>query len=451
MRPISQRFLCQVRALGAVLAAFGLGACGSLLDTNPVDKLPDDKAIVNAAGARAALAGAYDGLQDDSYYGGEYLFFNDLIADNAIHNGTFSEYADADQHLIQAANGSVATIWNSLYDAVSRVNLIIQKVPALTDLDPVEKDEILGEAYFLRALHYHNLVRLWGGVPLRLVPPATVDDAANISRGTAAETYAQILSDLGEAEARITNAGPTSQASIGAVKALQARVYLYQQNYVAANAKADEVIALGYDLAPAIGDLFDAEGQDTPEDIFKVTFTDSDYQYIGYYYLSYNSGGRGEVAVDADLIAVSDPADDRLAWGVNQNESPAEGTKYPTTIGAEDVHVIRFAEVILTKAEALARQNNLDSAVAEYNKIRTRALLAPHVLGVDVTTQQEVLDAIDLERRLELAFEGDRFADLVRTGRAVTVLVGLQDYQQLLPVPLREIDVAPNITQNPGY
>jgi hypothetical protein len=450
MRPISLGVLSRVRALATLFAISGAGACGSLLDTSPVDQLPDDKAITNAAGARAALAGAYDGLQDLSYYGGEYLFFNDLIADNAIHNGTFSEYADADQHLIQAANVSVADIWNALYNAISRVNLIIQKVPALNDLAAVEKDQILGEAYFLRALHYHNLVRLWGGVPLRLVPPASVDDASNITRSTAAEVYTQIATDLGEAEARITNAAPTSRGSVGAVKALQARVFLYQQNWASANAKADEVIALGYTLAPAIADLFDAEGQDTPEDIFKLTFTDSDYQNIGYYYLSYNSGGRSEVAVDPNLIAVSDPADDRLAFGVNQNESPAEGTKFPTPIGAEDVHVIRFAEVILIKAEAMARLNNLDSAVAEYNKIRVRALLPAHVLGVDVTTQQTVLDAIDLERRLELAFEGDRFADLVRTGRAQAVL-GIPAYQEVLPVPLREIDVAPGITQNPGY
>jgi hypothetical protein len=449
MRPIFS-IRRQARLLAVALAIGGTSGCGSLLDTNPVDQLPDDKAITNAAGARAALAGAYDGLQDLSYYGGEYLFFNDLIADNAIHNGTFSEYADADQHLIQAANVSVAEIWNALYNAISRVNLIIQKVPALTDLDALEKDEILGEAYCLRALHYHNLVRLWGGVPLRLIPPTSVDDASTIGRATAAEVYTQILADLAEAETRISNLSPTNRASVGAVKALQARVYLYQQNWAAANAKADEVIGLGYTLAPAIADLFDAVGQDTPEDIFKVTFTDSDYQNIGYYYLSYNSGGRSELAVDGNLIAAFDPADDRLAFGVNQNESPAEGTKFPTPIGAEDVHVIRFAEVILTKAEAMARLNNLDSAVAEYNKIRVRALLPAHVLGVDVTTQQEVLAAIDLERRLELAFEGDRFADLVRTGQAQAVL-GIPAYQEVLPIPLREIEVAPGITQNPGY
>ncbi len=95
------------------------------------------------------------------------------------------------------------------------------------------------------------------------------------------------------------------------------------------------------------------------------------------------------------------------------------GVKFPTTAGAEDFHVIRFAEVLLIKAEAQARLNDLAGAVDTYNLIRERAELPPHSLGGDVSTQEEVLAAIDLERRLELAFEGDRWADLVRTGQAV--------------------------------
>lgn len=114
--------------------------------------------------------------------------------------------------------------------------------------------------------------------------------------------------------------------------------------------------------------------------------------------------------------------------------------------------MIRFAEVILNKAEALARQNLLPLAVAEYNKTRVRAGLSPHTFLVDVTTQQDVLNAIWEERRLELALEGFRWPDLVRTGRAIAVL-GLETkpHQVLFPIPQQELDVAPNLTQNPGY
>ena len=153
--------------------------------------------------------------------------------------------------------------------------------------------------------------------------------------------------------------------------------------------------------------------------------------------------------------------DARLAWNIapdpdgggfieGTQSGGSYGTKFPTPNGAEDFHVIRFAEILLIKAEALARNNQLDSAVATYNLIRERASLPDHVLGADVTTQQDVLDAIDKERRLEFAEEGDRFPDLVRSGRAVATL-GISANRQLFPIPQSEIDVAPAVTQNPGY
>ena len=114
--------------------------------------------------------------------------------------------------------------------------------------------------------------------------------------------------------------------------------------------------------------------------------------------------------------------------------------------------MIRLAELILIKAEILARQNKLAEAVNEYNIVRVRAGLARHTLGTNVTTQAQVLAAIDLERRLELAFEGDRWPDLVRQGRVVTVK-GFTDRpgQALFPIPLRDVRTSPGLTQNPGY
>jgi hypothetical protein len=114
--------------------------------------------------------------------------------------------------------------------------------------------------------------------------------------------------------------------------------------------------------------------------------------------------------------------------------------------------VIRLAEVVLIKAEALARLNRLPEAVAQYNKVRIRAGLAPHTLGTQVTSQADVINQIELERRLELALEGDRWSDLIRLGRAVQVK-GIQDRvgQLLFPIPLRDVRVSPQLTQNPGY
>jgi hypothetical protein len=428
-----------------------LAGCGSLLDESPVDQLPDDQAITSAEGARAALAGAYAALQSLSYYGGDFVFFGDLPADNAVNTSTFQSYADADANQFRADNETADDIWDAIYDAINRDNVLLERVPALADLDDTEKNEILGEAHFLRALHYHNLVKLYGDVPLRLAPVKDVAEAGAIARSPVADVYTQILADLTAAKGLVTATEPATGATAGAVDALTARVQLYLQNWAAAAAAADAVIGQGYELADAYPDLFDAEGQDTPEDIFKVTFTAVQYNYLGYYYILEDDGGQGAVTPSQDLIDAYDPDDERLAWNISgDTEGSASGTKFPTTAGAEDFPVIRFAEVLLIKAEALARQNDLAGAVDAYNQVRVRAGLPKHTLGADVSSQDDVLAAIDHERRLELAFEGDRWPDLVRTGRAVPVL-GIPAFQTLFPIPQSERDVAPGLTQNPGY
>ncbi len=114
--------------------------------------------------------------------------------------------------------------------------------------------------------------------------------------------------------------------------------------------------------------------------------------------------------------------------------------------------MIRFADVLLILAEALAEQNDLEIAVTYMNEVRTRANLPPYTLGVDLVGQQAVLDAIFLERRLELAFEGEYWFDLIRTDRASEALGSRwAPYKALWPIPQGELDTAPNLTQNPGY
>jgi hypothetical protein len=230
-------------------------------------------------------------------------------------------------------------------------------------------------------------------------------------------------------------------------------VDLYRQEWAGAIANADSVYAMGYTLAPSYASLFTAEGTDTPEDIFRISFTAVEYNEVGYYYLW---DGRNEVDPTEDLFDAYEAGDARRAWSVREDDGYFEGTKFPTTVGSEDLHVIRLAEVILIKAEALAQlgqTTQLEDAVDEYNKLRVRAGLEPHVFGVDVTNKSQVLAAIAQERRVELAFEGDRWPDLVRTGNAVSVL-GIppeRAYQTLYPIPARELTVAPGLTQNPGY
>jgi starch-binding outer membrane protein, SusD/RagB family len=279
---------------------------------------------------------------------------------------------------------------------------------------------------------------------------------------TTAQVYTQILSDLAQAEQLITaGRSQTLQGSLGAAFAIEARVRLYQQDFAGAEAAAAKVEAMGYSLAPNFSDLFDATGNKTTEDIFRVQFTPTQSNLVGFYYLPKPLGGRYEDAPTigtAGIIAAFDPAslgdianynptDARGIWSISQSGTKTYAAKFRNPGGDEDLHVIRLGEVILIRAEALARLNRLPEAVAEYNRLRVRAgVAADPVVGL---TQAGVLAAVARERRLELAFEGDRWADLVRTG--VAIALGVPAQQTLLPIPQAEIDVAPNITQNPGY
>jgi starch-binding outer membrane protein, SusD/RagB family len=452
-------------ALTALVAVLSLAGCDSLLDTSPPDRLSEDKTIQDPAGARAALSGAYAGLRgkfytyNNSYYGGMLTHFGDLYSDNAVHTGDFFGYKQMGDHLVTPTNLEMGVIWADIYDAIKRANTILDRVPRVGGFAPGEQDQILGEAHFLRALHYHNLVRLFGGVPLLLKPITGPSQTENFTRATVAEVYTQILADLGEAETRMTTlTDPDNHATVAAAKALLARVYLYQGDYPNALARAQEVAAMGYSLAPNYSDLFTGDDADTPENIFRASFTTTQFNTLGRFWLSLDVGGNQELSPSRGLMDAYDTTgtDLRFAWNVTPDatdgfqEQSAYGSKWPSVTGEEDFHVIRFAEILVIEAECYARQGQLANAVAAYNPIRVRAGLPQHVLGVDVTTQQEVLDAIDHERRLEFFAEGDRFPDLARSGRAEAAM-GIPAFRVLWPIPQSEIDASPKVTQNPGY
>src|SRR5256885_2513633 len=170
-----------------VLSAVALSACSNVLDVQPTSSISSETAIADAPGARAALHGAYAGLQQGGLYGEELVDWTELLSDNLRHTGTFDTYADADNHTLRSDNLTNEDIWDDSYDVINRANQILAHVPGLTDLADDEKNEIVGEAYLLRALLYHNLVRLWGnttnlGVPLRLEPATSAAEANQIAR-----------------------------------------------------------------------------------------------------------------------------------------------------------------------------------------------------------------------------------------------------------------------------
>jgi len=449
--------------LPALLVVVAAG-CQSVLDVKPINEVEEASAITTPAGARAGLAGMFDALQSTGYYGGTFVLFGDLSADDVRHTGTFTTYHQADLNTLTADNTTVEGLWDALYRAVGRANILLLKVPNVPGLAPEERDHILGQAHLVRGLTFHNLVKLFGeqapagiGVPLPLTPPPDIASTANVTRATTGAVYTQILSDLAAAESLFTAAG---EGSIGAIRAIRARVYLYQQNWIGAETEADSVDTFGYTLAPNYADLFDKDGKSTPEDIFVLTFTPVDFQLLGYYYRAKGTaGGRREIGPTPAFIREYAPGytgtpasyvttDQRGLRNISFQGNTVYGSKWPTGIGAEDFHVIRYAEVLLIKAEAQARQGKLLEANTPLNAVRARAGLP--ALDLVALGQPAAIDSILHERLLELAFEGDRWPDLVRTGNAIAIL-GIAPFQQLYPIPLNELDVAPGLVQNTGY
>jgi starch-binding outer membrane protein, SusD/RagB family len=430
--------------------------CNSILDTTPKDTIPEGTAISDAPSARSAVVGMYTSLQSTNSYGEELLEFGDLSSDNADNSGTFTSYLEADRNDLHANNSSIFDLWTSAYDGINRANEIITKVPGVAGLTDEEKAELTGEAYFVRALDYHNLVKLFGGVPIQLIPTTSVTDVGNATRASVSEVYAQIDKDLDSAGALITNTEPTTQANTAAVAALRARVDLYEGNYDAAVTAATAVEDMGIDLASNYGDLFpQTPGSSPPEDIFVINAALTQENFVSYDYLSVY-----ELAPSLKLMTVYDPSldpedldsysstDTRGQWNILVDDGTPYGNKFRSIVGTDPIPVIRFAEVLLIRAESQARLGHLPEAVADLNRVRARAHAALFVLGTH--TASDIITAVSDERQKELAFEGDRWPDLVRLGIAATVL-DIDPNQTLYPVPSREIAVSPTLTQNPGY
>lgn len=451
--------------LSLLATAVLLTACDKTLQTEPFDRLNSDATITDLSTAQAAVNGAYGALESTSYYGLDLQLLGDMPSDNGRWAGTYQFLGDMVSNQIKADNSEVAAMWQAMYRAIDRDNVIIKRVPQITSIPKATQDAMLGDAYFLRALTYSNLVKFWGAVPTPTSPVVNATDAESYTRSSVDQVYTLILSDLDKAAQLVpASVTDTRRANRMAIAAIRSRVLLYRASLAgSATATADlqasldaaNTVLAGRDtLTVPYANLFTATGQNTTEDIFRIAFTAAASNSLGYYWLY---AGRHEAEPSVNLNAAYETGDLRKAATIAlrpNSSSRLQGVKYPTTAGTEHPHVIRLAEVVLIKAEVLARQNKLPEAVAEYNKVRVRAGLKAHVFGTDVKTQAEVIAAITKERRIELALEGDRWPDLVRQGLAVSVKsLADRPFQALFPIPQRDILAAAKgtLTQNPGY
>lgn len=433
------------------LLLFSLSSCKKFLEETPNNALPTESSITDANTARASIIGAYDRLQE--YYAANYPTLGTITTDNVVFNGTLSQYLQLDQNAIPTDNVITVAAYQGIYRAINSANSVIAYVPAVTDptLSSAEKDRILGEAYFIRALAYFDLARGWGGVQLQLEPTKDLNSLKGIKRSTLDQTYDQVLADLTEAETLLNEDATTrNRAQKSTVFALRARLHLYRQQWADAESYATQVINNPkFALVKPYNAFFTAPFQST-ESVFELAFSPNDRNTFWNLWYPSAAGGQYTLKPSEALIAkLNNPTIGGSRKSLIAGTGNAVyGVLYNTAGTSTDpAYLIRIAELYLIRTEARAQLNKLEEAAADLNIIRARA----DVPAIAVTTQASLLQAIEEENAIEFAFEAHRWFDLTRTQRAAEVL-GLTDRNfWLFPLPLSDVQSDPDLTQNPGY
>ena len=458
--------------LSLILLA-GVMSC-NVLDPEPQVQISDQTAFSNAKSAAAALAGLYNQLQDADYYGGSFIHQTECASDLSQSVGTWDFYRELDTYSIDASNQEITQFYERAYKGVNQANNIIANVPGIVDLTDEKKNNYLGQAYFLRGLMFFDLVRTFGGIPgesgkygiaLPLKPATQIDESIYLSRETIAKSYEQVRMDLETAltllpENQGSDGASRSSAVKGSARALLGRYHLYMKEYDDAIDYATLVIDdPRYALEPSYEAIY--SNKLTTESIFELSFDNIDQSDVRYWYFPGAQGGRGELAVHEDFVTEiqANTNDVRgTMFGFDAIQGVYYPTKYKKANDDDNVHILRVAEMYLIRAEARAIKGYA-GAEDDLNEIRNRAGVADY----DALADGALLDAIAKENKFEFAFEGHRWFDLVRTGKALTVLssvnrknssapVSLDNPDYLVfPIPRDETLSNPNMNQNDGY
>ena len=482
----------------ALFISVAFFSCDDYLELEPISLETSNSAYESASQIEAALVGVYESFQSSEYYVWDNLLFQDVRSDNCYAGGDNPEIFQLDYLNIAPTHSRVYKHWSNMYNAISKANLVLYHIDNIDDplLTEVRKNQIKGEALFLRSYHYFTLVKLWGGVPLITSSiTSTEPEAVNIPRATTEEIFTQITSDLKIAASLLPDAYGNdaginkARATAGAANALAAKAYAQQPNpdyeAVLDHIEAVESSSANYQLID-YNLLFDGNNYNNAESIIEV-------QYLGGNEGSYGpqlllppsiSGDswRKFVTPSVDLVNAFDAEGDTVRrnagilfesvqwvdefWGNAAGASIPFGYKWKNASGwasADNVYLIRYGDIVLLKAEALNETNKLQDAVAEVNKIRTRAQL-PDLTTAQSDSKQTLRATILNERRLELFLEGQRWDDLARFNVLVSTMnnlvevdlrtgkqidYGMTEAKKLLPIPQQELDRNPALKQNP--
>ena len=453
-----------------LLFIFSMTSCEKYLEIGPpLNNLVSENAFNTDGDIKANIAGIHSyNLISSSLHDTYSHFYTGLAADEISF---FTPNTDQDQFL---SNGIVlgSTVnqyfWSESYKSVYQSNLMISALETKKDGNAALKNEALGVAYFFRGLSYLNLSGWFGDVPLVL--SSKIAESSILARTPKADVFKQIISDLTTAKTHLKGISkPTGWVSEQAASALLARAYLYNGKWQEAMNESKAFVSGTWSSKYKIEDIQKVFKRSSGETILGISTDGSSRTTIGYTYagLRYlpSTTSYAPYPLTEDFMNAFEAGDLRKDNWTKQFTGAAPNNKwYPNkyklkatpgnATDAEDQVLIRLAEMYLIYAEANAQLNNTSEALTALNKIRKRAGLTDLASSL---TKEEILLAVEKERRLELFLEyGHRWADLVRTGRADAVLGKLKptswkSYAQLFPIPEKEILLNPKLNQNPGY
>lgn len=482
-------------AFAGVLAALMLSGCSKFLDKKPVTQVINPgltDSSLTAADADALLQGVYGAFKGAGY--GPGIEFNvldritngDVLSDNCYAGGDNPDNMAIDLFTFTALNGNIARDWSDCYSVIGATNNAIAQVKASKDpaLTADRRNRIIGEVSFIRAFQYFDAVRLWGKLPLVLSPidPTSSESLIKSSGGLPSgvdTVYDAILNDCWFSLANVGNVGDDPSkftVSKGTVSALLAKIYATRApaNWDSVAYYCDQVIP-HYTLLANFADLFDINHKNNSEAIWEIPYEGYNSsvgnwipsQFVGDGWKKFSTPSNDlvntftsegdNVRMNASITFVT------YGWPDKYWTTP---TTYPILSkytdpnnGLNDMYMIRLADILLLRAEAYNAKGDVTNAAALVNTVRTRVGLA----ATTAANQADMTLAIEKERRLELAFEGQRWFDLVRTGRALAVMnaqkdaggnnlnYNVKEYQLLYPVPQTQLDLNPFLQQNPGY
>lgn len=440
-----------------------------------------------AADIEVAVNAAYASLMLDGQYRYSYWQMGEVRSDNTLNwdgAGNFPD-AEVDQFKEVVSNFIVNAAWIDNYRGILLCNVVIDRIGSVSMTEEL-RQRYTGEVLFLRALMYFNLVRVFGDVPLVTTETKSVQEGYNQGRRPVSEVYQQIIDDLSTAAQQLPvsyTGNDIGRATRGAAQGLLGKVYLTTQNFTGAVSALKLVVdANNYQLLANYADLWRVDNANHRESLFEVQFKKGGFgtgSAFNNHFAPRNSGtsvtrigfAHGRNTPTTDMVTAYEEDDVRKYASLATSYVNSAGTiiEDPYTIKFRDMPfvendadnnwpVLRYADVLLMYAEAINEANGSPDGIAynAVNAVRQRAGLDDLPDGLN---KENFALALERERRVELAFEGHRWFDLLRTGRALTVMnnhfsgvLSVQAYQLLYPVPESQININPSIIkQNPGY